>query len=286
MLSLALMASPFDSAWLKWGWAVVHAQALDQEIAANVSDFQARKPFVARTKYDPQRHCVSLYVESVEPPPVRLGLRLGDVANNFRASLDQLAWALVSTRGRRPMGSKEPERIYFPVQASRDAFNAHFVVSQFLKRADKAILGRYQPYVRGKRNLPLHCLTPLTALNREDKHRTISPIWMVPQSGKLYYGDPRDCTISRVPGTAPGVVLEAGAEIQRIFVRKTGPNPNLHMEAELSVSPTVDRRIAVVEWLTKTTAHICDLLREFAEPPEEIVTLGIVPAGQRKSPSG
>jgi hypothetical protein len=271
---------PFDSAWLKWGWAVVHAQALEGDITVSVRDFQARNPFVARTKYEPKRHCVSLYIEGIEPPPSRLGLRLGDVANNFRACLDQLAWALVM-RGTTPLPEREWGAIYFPIAAARTDFNANFTGKgklRGLRVADRAVIRRYQPYVRGKRNLPLHCLTPLPVLNREDKHRTVNPIWMVPQGGKLYYGEPRDCTISRAPTKARGVVLQAGAEIQRIFVRKTGPNPYLHMEAELAVSPTVDGRIAVVEWLTQTTAHIRDLLRSFAEPPQEIQTLGIVPA--------
>ena len=262
---------------MKWGWAVVHAQALEKDIGISVRDFQARKPFVAKTKYEPKRHCMSLYLETVEQPPLRLGLRLGDVANNFRAALDQLAWALVTTRGKRPMVDREPERIYFPMAATRDAFNAHFVVSHFLRRTDAAIVRRYQPYVRGKRNVWRHCLTLLPALNREDKHRTINPIWIVPQGGKLEYGAPVDCTITRTPTTARGIVLQPGAEIQRIFVRKTGSNPELYMQATLSVNPTLDGRIPVGEWLAQTTFHVRDLLIEFAPPPQEITTLGIVP---------
>jgi hypothetical protein len=275
------VAGPFDSAWLKWGWAVVHAQALEKDIGFSVRDFQTRKPFVAGTKYERQRHCVSLYLESVETPPLRLGLRLGDVANNFRAALDQLAWALVTTRGKRRMRGRESERIYFPLAATPEAFNNHLVVSQFLRRADRTIIRRYQPYVRGKTNVWRHCLTLLPALNREDKHRTTNPIWMVPRGGKLRYGEPRDCSISRIPTKARGIDLQPVAEIQRIFVRKTGPNPELYMEVELSVSPTVDGRIPVVEWLTQTTNHVRDLLRSFAEPPQEILTLGIVAASQR-----
>jgi hypothetical protein len=281
------MDSPFDSAWLKWGWGVVHAQALDTEILTQMDDFQKRQPFIARTEYRPKHHCVSLVIESIEPLAPILGLRAGDVINNFRAALDQLAWAVVTTRGIRAFRRGEPSRVYFPIALVRDDFDSHLVVSQFLTRADRAIFRRYQPYVHGKRNVPLHPLTPLPDLNRYDKHRVIQPVAMWPKGGTLYHGveSAVDCTVTRVPQRARGVVMQPGAEIQRIYVRRTGPNPNLYMEAHLAVHPTLDGRIPLGEWLTKTTAHIRNLLREFAEPPEEILTLGIVPASQRRSPS-
>ena len=280
------MADPFDSAWLKWGWAVVRAQALEKDIGISVRHFQARKPFVAKTKYEPQRHCISLYLESVEQPPGRLGLHLGDVANNFRAALDQLAWALVTTRGKRPMVDREPERIYFPLAATRQAFNDHPVVSQFLRSADRAIIRRYQPYVRGKRNVWRHCLTLLAALNREDKHRTINPIWMVPQGGKLEYGEPVHCTITRAPTTARGIVLQPGAEIQADLRPKDGTESRALHAGNTRRKPNAGRAYPRWKLAGTTTSHVRNLLLEFAPPPEEITTLGIVPNPDALSPEG
>jgi hypothetical protein len=269
------MASPFDSAWLKWGRGVVHGQTAGRTVFRVMQGFQTHAAHTAHVEYSPKHHCVRLVIDSIEPLPPLLGLLIGDVANNFRAALDHLAWALVTTRGRRRLKPREHAKIYFPIAGRKEDFDAHLVVSQFLTRADRAIIRRYQPYMSGKRQLPYHCLTPLPGLNSEDKHRGIRPVWAWPQGGALHYNPPIDCEITRVPMRAKGIILEPGAEIQRIYVRRTGPNPHVHMEASLRLLPTLDGKVALVEWLERTTYFIAGLLFEFAEPPEDIRTLGI-----------
>jgi hypothetical protein len=183
------MDDPFDSAWFKWGRAVVHAQALDGELRRELEKFKTQRPWTTRTEYDAKHHCVRLLVDRAKPFHPRLGLLIGDTANNFRASLDHLAWALVTTRGKRPMLPKEESRIYFPLALTQEAFDSHFVVTNFLTRADRATLRRYQPYVHGKRQALNHCLPPLPGLNRDDKHRMLRPIAARPQGGGLRVGE-------------------------------------------------------------------------------------------------
>jgi hypothetical protein len=281
------MPDPFDSAWLKWGRAVVHAQTLDQQLAIETQNFEARHPYTARTEYNPKRHCVSLKLETITPLSPNLGLLVGDAANNFRSSLDHLAWALITTRPKRPPTPKELARTYFPLARSQKIFDAHLLPAHLLSDKDKRVVRRYQPFWSTPRSKPLaerkidfHCLSVLPEVNRNDKHRTVQPVWAWPRGGKLYVGDPVDCTITRRPERARGIVLEPGAEIQRVYVKQTGPNPDVYMEAHLSVQPTLDGRIELVDWLTQTTGHIRDLLLKFADPPNEITRLGIIPGPQ------
>lgn len=281
----------FDSAWLKWGRGVVHTQALDREITAEMKNFEARHPYTASTEYHPKRHCVALRIHTIDSLPVHLGLLLGDVANNYRSSLDQLAWALVTTRGVRALSSKHEGSIYFPLAASEKDFESHLVSSVYLSDRDKRIVRRYQPFWNTDRSrrhseskLHRHCLTVLSKINRDDKHKAIRPVWAWPIGGKLLVGDVTDCTVTRVPQRARGIVLQPGAEIQRIYVKKTGPNPDVYMEAHLAVEPSLDGRITLNSWLTETTLHIRNLLLRFAKPPEEINSLWIIPSNQGETP--
>jgi len=246
-----------------------------------MEDFKARQPFVARTEYNAKCHCVVLRIDSVEQAPPRLGLRVGDVANNFRASLDHLAWALVKRGSKWPIDPKREGNVYFPVAFSRDDF-AKKIRSQLpgLLASDRAIIRRYQPYVHGQRKMPLHCLTPLPRLTADDKHRAIRTVLVLPRGGALRHGEGVDCTITRIPTKARGVIFDAGAELQRIYVRKTGPNPDVYMEATLTTNPTLDGRVALQEWLTQTINHIGGLLREFAWPPDELKTIPFPPGTQ------
>lgn len=279
------VAGPFDSAWFKWGWAVVHAQALDADVAAYSQDADIHLPYTTRTEYDAKRHCVVLRVATIEPLPMRWGLRIGDIANNFRAALDHLAWAIVHQGSQAGKLTRKQERnVYFPIASSRADFKSGLGMLPGIRAADRAVIRRYQPYMRGKTNLWRHCLTPLPRLTADDKHKQIRPVWSVPLTGRVRQGPPRDCEVTRVPMQARRVILQEGAEIQRVYVRKTGSNPDVEMEAHITAQPTLDGRIHLGEWVQQTTFHIRDLIWEFSDPPEELGTLGILTSKQKGPP--
>jgi hypothetical protein len=280
------VAGPFDSAWLKWGWAVVHAQALQVDISTYMADVDPESLITTRTEYDAKRHCIILRVDRIRPPPRRWGLRLGDIAINFRSCLDHLAWAVVSRGKTPPMGLNTWRRngIYFPICASNDDFNAALVATPKkrsklpgVRIADVAVIRRYQPYNRGKTRVPIQCLTPLSRIANDDKHREIRTVWSAPDvGGWLEHGTAVDCQITRIPQRAVRAILDVNAEIHRVYVRKTGPNPDVYMEAHLVIKPVIDGPLWLDDWLAKTASHISLLLSEFAEPPDEISSLGIV----------
>jgi hypothetical protein len=82
----------FESAWLKWGQAIVHSQTLKRDIETRADDGNADPVGAFRTEYQPKRHGFAIIIEEVMPIPVRWRLLLGDIANNYRAALDHLAW--------------------------------------------------------------------------------------------------------------------------------------------------------------------------------------------------
>jgi hypothetical protein len=270
------MAGEFDSAWLKWDRGVGHAKTLWDQVEVSMKDFATRQPFTARTEYDARRHCVRLVLDAVEELPRELSLLVGDVANNFRSSLDHLAWALVTTRGTRSITKEEEKQIYFPLAKTLGAFNSHIVPS-LLHPSDRRTIRRFQPFWHPARSKPhpvqfvdRHCLSVLKDLNPEDKHRTLRPVWAWPVGGTLFVGQAVDCTVTRIPSRARGIILGAGAELQRVYVKRTGPSPDVYLEVHLTVHPTLDARVTLESWLQQTTFHVGALLSRFSEPPKEV----------------
>lgn len=283
------MADPFRSAWLKLGWGVIHARTLQNEIAEHAANVKPEDLFALRTEYDPKAHCIKTIVDSVQPPPADWSLHLGDVVNNFRACLDHVAWELVQRGSAWPLTRRQENSVYFPIADSRDRFEALCIAHlPGLRRADKAIIRKVQPYVGGKRNLWRHCLTPLPKMTSDDKHRELRPLWIAPEQGKIEYGLPAtECIVTRVPQIAKRVVIEPEAEIQRIYVRKTGPNPHVDMKVQLSLKPIVDGPIWLDDWLAKTGEWLTALLWAFSKPPEELWSLGpgLAPVPHETPPS-
>lgn len=167
----------FDSAWLKLGRAIHHAQALQ---AAIDEDQDANDPLLSvRTEYQPGRHGFAVYATAVRAVPSSWGLLLGDIAFNFRCALDHLAWALVS-RGRTPpetLTTKQQKGVYFPVAKRREDFNSSLArMLPGAKRSDIAKVRAMQPYRNGRKHIR-HNFVILAELNNHDKHRSLQPVW-------------------------------------------------------------------------------------------------------------
>lgn len=275
----------FDSAWLKWTRAILHAQTLEQDIA--VWSQENPNPVRAfRADYDAKRHGFAIVVEDIDPVPVRWRLLLGDIANNHRAALDHLAWAIVS-RGHTPPGiltRRQEKAVYFPISEDRREFNAEIQTPSSPKsrpkmpgarRADSAIVRRAQPYHRGARNRPLHPLALLASINIGDKHRTIQPLWAYPSRIDIEVMHMRDCVLR---GTEiwkrRGDPLDKGAEIAFLPGRRLGANPELEMNLDIATTPTIGNRISVREWHAKTGIVIFKLLCLFSTQPASIHELG------------
>jgi hypothetical protein len=266
----------FNSAWLKWGRAVAHAQALEDEIDI-FSEHGSRDPLLRfRVQYEPKRHGFAVVVEQVESLPPIWGLNLGDVAHNFKSSLDHLAWALVR-RGRTPPDTLTWEQrrdIYFPVYDKRTTFDKKLPRKlPGVRLADIAKVRRRQPYHYTTRR-PMHLLVILTNINNGDKHRTIQPMWAQPTTVNIAVTDARHCEVPRLGFKRNKNPLKVDTEIAYIGVRKKGPNPEIDVQLTVTAEPSIGSRVAFKEWVTRTAIYVSRMLIELSEPPPELEHVG------------
>ena len=266
------MDDPFESAWLKWAWAVVDTNVLADNVNLFAHQPERQIPVILRQDYDAKRHCIALSLESIDNQfPPHWGLLLGSIVYNLRCALDHIAWALYK-RGNTPNLSEKREAfIYFPIYDDRVKFNN--ALSRKLpgvRLADTAKVRLTQPYRAGKRNLDRHSLWILDELSRLDKHRTIQPVVPVPDRTGYDIHKQTDCLYRRLALTSPRGVLQPGAELARIYVKKTGPDPYVDVKPHFTIDPSINDRLTLQEFLNKTPRAIQIILREFADPPASV----------------
>jgi hypothetical protein len=261
----------FDSPWLKWTQGLLHAEALKADIERVGHKPDAYPILAYRTEYQSKRHGFSVIAEEIAPIPPRWPLLLGDIANNNRAALDQLAWALVG-RGRTPpakLTKWQENAVYFPIHQDRAEFNGR-VATQLpgVRRADLAKVRRHQPYHHRPNARPRHAFSLLAGINSGDKHRTIQPLWAVSVETGMNITERRDCIIT---GTRPGGIakpLEVDAEIAFLHARRTGLDPHIEMDLKIRAEPTLDNLLGVREWAEAVGREIMLLLFEFSQQPK------------------
>jgi hypothetical protein len=276
---------PFRSAWLKWGWATAHAQVLKSYASESVQQEKGKARVTAEARYDPKRHCFVVIVVEIDELPERLGLMFGDVVQGYRNALDHLAWELVQ-HGRKPNLTERQKRyVCFPLATKRQFFNDAIAGSlPGVSRADIAKIRAYQPYKVGKRALNRHPFTTLAKLSNDDKHRTIQPVLVLPLGVHYKVSNYWDCTITRIPVRGYLQRLEVGAEIARIYVRRTGPEPKIEMKGTLTVEPIIGGLVYLADWLDKVNGLTGQVLRRFAEPPEGLIDTIAPPGGEHVFP--
>lgn len=270
----------FTSAWLKWGQGVAHTQALEAQVDA-FCEAAHREPIATfATQYHAHRHGFSLFVDSILTPiPVTWGLILGDCIHGFHAALDHVAWAVV-TRGRTPpekLTKPRKRNIYFPIFDKPTEFNA--TISKTLpgaRRADIAIIRSYQPYRnRPYRNSVSH-LALLRSLSNTDKHRTITPVWDMPESVSYEVTYQRDCVLTARNRLTKVRTLQIGTELALIPVKRTGAEPQIEVKPDVTARPALEeQRVWLDVFIYGLRSTVCDLLLKFAGPPEEIRQLSI-----------
>jgi hypothetical protein len=275
----------FDSAWAKWAQGVKHFHALQDDIGSFNTHHDRGPVLDARTKYHANRHGFVVAVERIEPIPVSWSLMLGDAANNFRAALDHLAWAL-TIRGRTAPGSgrltkRQENAIYFPICQNRAEFNAAIRLPPTpksllklpgIRRADSAKLRRHQPYRHGPGMRPFHPLTMLANVNTGDKHRTIQPVWIEPAVIQVQVSKERSCVIGSLGARRwRKKPLKPGTELAYIPARRTGPEPQIEVQVKVAAEPSIGRHITVQEWGARIAARLSIILLGFSEPPQELI---------------
>lgn len=266
----------FESAWLKWSWAKFHAQTLETNVNAWGVNPKRKEGITLGTYYDAKHHRIDVFIDELDPLPIEWGLLIGDVAHNYRSCLDHIAWALVE-RGRTPpatLTEYAQSKVGFPIYSDRVVFNG--ALKRMLpgaRRADIAVVRRYQPYHERR---PLrrirHPFAVLHRLSNDDKHRTLQPAIVAPQSATYHFQEVRDCLVTRVAaGFTLWDTLKVGTQLAPIYVRKTGPNPDVKVQGHLAIQPGLPQGVLLGEWLVKNGELMARLLRELSDPPLELL---------------
>lgn len=267
---------PFESAWLKWAWAVVDSDVLGDNVETLANDPNLKLGISLAQEYHPKRHCIVVSVHEIDDPffPPLWGLLLGDAVHNYRCALDHLAWGLYQ-RGRTPnLSAKRERNIYFPICRSREDFNASLRRNlPGVCRADIALVRRCQPSFVGKRNVHRHVLAVLTKLSNADKHRMIQPVQASPENIGIVMGEATDCIYRYIAPRGRRKVLQPGPELGRILVKKTGPEPYIDMEPRFAIDPSIDAFLPLKEFLPKTMFTVRNILHAFSKPPESALAI-------------
>jgi hypothetical protein len=81
----------------------------------------------------------------------------------------------------------------------------------------------------------------------------------------------RDCEFSRPARNNPRRELEVGAEFAYVYVRKTGPKPEMAVKAALDVKPVIAGGFWLNEWLHNAKGMVEIVLGQFGEPPTKLI---------------
>jgi hypothetical protein len=137
-----------------------------QELTTAVRAFHESWPYVVHVRRDPETRRPIYYVASVKEAPSTIAAIAGDVLQNLRSALDQLAYQLVIVG----TGAPGPFRgIYFPIADDLAAYQASKTEKVKGMRPDAiAAIDALKPY-RGGHEM----LWRLHKLNIIDKHRLL-----------------------------------------------------------------------------------------------------------------
>jgi hypothetical protein len=164
-----------------------------------------------------------------------------------------------------PLSRSQERNVYFPICHDHTKFTGEATRKlPGASRADIAIVRRYQPYHRRKGK---HAFALLDELSNKDKHRYIRPVMVAPAMGEITLGKVRDCEVTRIPDWTTSVPIEVNAEIYRVYVRKTGPNPDVQMKPYLGIEPALEGGFPLTRWLQYVRFTAYQLLTEFSPAP-------------------
>lgn len=257
----------FDSAWVKWAWGLWHAQ----QMKAALDTWQSGGTLTPVAVLDADRGEFVVSFTGITDPPTIASLHLADALGAFRQSVEHAARVMVDRAG-------NPDK------------NSHFVLRTDRTKFAKGMKD-HMPGVTGTdyqlmedlheghiwtASIPEH--TPLIItrdINNRDKHNAITAVASLPTTATMD-GEFTDCTkAGPIRGIASGPFAN-GAEIARVPVSVTGPNPSFRPTGTIAATATIER--FPIDDLVNLTSQVIagDVLGELqTDPPASIYTLGV-----------
>ena len=161
------MTHPMLGVWRKFAWGVDHLYRLKADVR-DWFESDARVATIEKT-FDRQ---ASEFIFTVGDLRIRpeFSLAVGDIAHNFRSSLDYLAWYLIQI-GSDPR-PKFPWKVCFPIYDKVQRFaNSVNTCLPGISAQHRKIVEDFQPYRNGR------LIGELARLSNDDKHRELTLIF-------------------------------------------------------------------------------------------------------------
>jgi len=262
----------FDDAWVKFQWAAAQGEMLKRGVE-RANELDVEPGLVAEQEFHPEFHGFSIYITAVPANPTAWGLLLGDVIHAYRSALDYAAWAAVQRGSQPPTTLTEVQRrkVAFPCCETswkdfRKSMRKH---APGVTGADRTAIQWIQPYSFSERRRRRHILPALVDYDNVHKHKAIQPVLRRSADFTVEVVNPTDCIVRRVR-LMDNVALEVGAEIARIYVRRTGPDPDIEVKGQLSTGVAVNDRFWIGNFLDEARRAVGSVLRKFSEAPSDL----------------
>ena len=252
---------PLSSAWAKYHWASKHMESVQRALAKSLHP--DADPISIKLDHE-ERLASAVWVAKIEKLRglrADIGLALGDVLQNFRASLDHVAWALVRL-GADPR-PKRPDFVYFPMARSGKSFGDN--IDRWLPGVsdeDRTIIRRYQPYRRGDRAKAMRWLRNFSTV---DKHRVLVPT--VVNQSEINLRVTANWPIAGLDKLVrERRALNVGTPVLKVTCVRAGPaNCHVEVEGEVSLYPSLGYGVPVDQTLGMIRATILEILTIFEE---------------------
>ena len=233
-----------------------------------------------RREFSPNQGAVVSRIDRVIEVGEDWPLLVGDAVHNLRCSLDHLAWQLaIRHYGVAPTDPKIIKQIQFPVVVEEAKWPAH-VHRKHMSDVDAEKLKKFQPFNLGPISRaggalhPLEGLAGFNGLDNIDKHRTINVTSVVQDQAALSRMPPtfRDCVPTAGAGangfsitySAASQPPRVGDEILRVYVVKTGPNPDVNFDPGFACYVAIRETWDVRNALETFTEFVTTILGQFA----------------------
>lgn len=270
---------PLDDAWAK----LKHAKHYVNQIHARLPNASQEGTYAipTRREYKADIGAILWIAASVPELDNDLPLLVGDTLHNLRSSLD-LAWwqCAVKHLGRSPT-EEEAGSVQFPIRRpgkeTNLGSNAHWVgqTAATLAEAvqpDKGWNSTVPPSPPDFIPPPFGALRHLSNI---DKHRVLNITYLMVHGLIVSAPDPeqfRDCTVDNTR-TADGSGLmqlpdagqrpKKGSEMLRFYVFPTGPNPDVDLDPNATVTIVVEPTWRLLPLLNAIAVEITALLSSF-----------------------
>jgi hypothetical protein len=241
----------------KIGRAQEHFESLKTEIVAGSDQLPA---ITIASEFDPQTQTVSVKIVELPEVPDRWMLIAADALQNWRASLNHLAWSLAELHLTRQGINREPHwQTEFPI--ATEAKNFRRTMTQDLDSVHQTIIEGLQPYQRGNMAVA-EPLAFLQRLSNRDKHRFFQAGFNNAAEMLVGRHSTQDCLVthSNYFILSP---LQVGAEWAKYQVTPTGPNPQVYMEPEITLAVAFSDGFSVIKVLTDIDTTVTDIIRTF-----------------------